>query len=44
MSENRLDDSAVITLDQIQLIYQQYHDNKLNRSDEELAKEGKSVH
>ncbi len=44
MSEDRLDDSAVIRLDQVQQIYQQYQSHNLNRSDEELVKEGKSVH
>ena len=44
MSENRLDDSAVINVGQIQTIYQQFKSDKLNRSDEELMKQGKAVH
>ena len=44
MSENRLDDSAVINAGQIETIYQQYKSGNLNQSDEKLMKEGKGVH
>jgi hypothetical protein len=44
MSEDRLDDSAKINAGQIEQIYQQFKAHKLNRSDEDVAKEGKAVH
>ena len=44
MSESRLDDSAEITYHQIHVIYKQYKDRQLNRSDEELVKQGNTVH